>query len=537
MFTKRGERRDGLAKRGSRPSGGTTTAARADAGHDSTTAWTPRHILVAAAIIAAVVLAVWLRFYRIAEPIAGFHAFNEGFYTRLSALESQRGLLSLLTNPIDLNNPPLYTAVVALAFRLLSPGVAVARAVSVLASLATAVVVYLLGQELWGRRAGITAGLVFLLLPGVVLVGRTAQTDALMVALGTGAVLAWVRGSRKGSGPGWSVAAGALLGAALLTKLPAVVVVPGMVAWEIARYRSFGWLRSRRFLIAVGAAAIVAGPWYLMRVASSGAAFFAAQSSVASSAGDLATAGDLRVTLAVEPFWMLTAGGLLALVLGLVVMARKRSLGDILVATELVSAFAFVAVFHYHTYYLLILTPWVALAAGRGLAAIAETHEATSTALTAVLLVTLGFSAVLMLQGVKWGQWSPKRLEPVFANPDEGVVLQVDKALYDNTYGPAIQFYLPREAIREGDPIPAGAKVLATLRIDRQRTGGPMFTMHSIRPVLFGYQVWQTPPLLNYFANGSWHAQRVGPLWWFGMTDTEVPLPYVLVDDSAQLAR
>jgi hypothetical protein len=151
--------------------------------------------------------------------------------------------------------------------------------------------------------------------------------------------------------------------------------------------------------------------------------------------------------------------------------------------------------------------------------------------------VVLGLSATLMLQGVKWGQWSPKRLAPLFANPDERVVLRVDKALFDNAYGPAIQFYLPDEAIREGAPVPAGTKVLATLRIDRQRTGGEMFTMHSIKPVLFGYQVWQTPPLLNYFANGPWHVKRVGPLWRFGVTDTEVPIPYVLIDDSAELPR
>lgn len=514
-----------------------TKTGNRDEDHGSSTGWTWRRIAVAVSVASAVAFGLWLRLYRISEPIGGYHAFNEGFYTRLAALESQRGLLSWATNPIDLNNPPLFTAIVSLAFRLMSPTVAVARSVSVLASLAAAVTVYLLGRELWGRRAGITAGLVFLLMPGVVLVSHNAQTDSLMVALGLGAVWTWVHGSHRGAGLGWSIGTGVLLGLGLLTKLPVVVVIPGLVAWEVVRHRGMGWVKSRRFLLAVAAAAVVSVPWYLMRIASSGAAYFSTQSELASSASDVANAGDLYVTLGVEPLWMISAAGLLAFAFGLVVMIRSRSLGDILVGTELISAMAFVAVFHFHTYYLLILTPFVALAVGRGLAALAEKNTTASTALTAGLLVVLGFSAMLMLQGVKWGQWSPKQLEPVFANPGQRVALRVDKALYDNAYGPAIQFYLPAEAIREGTPVPPATEVLATLRIDKQRTGGPMFTMRSIRPVLFGYQVWQTPPLLNYFANGSWHAQKVGPIWRFGVTDTEVSLPYVLIDDSAELAR
>ena len=85
-----------------------------------------------------VAFALWLRFYRIGEPIGGYHAFNEGFYTRLAALDSQRGLFAWVTNPLDFNNPPLFTAIVSLAFRLFTPTIAVARGVSVVAGLAAA---------------------------------------------------------------------------------------------------------------------------------------------------------------------------------------------------------------------------------------------------------------------------------------------------------------------------------------------------------------------------------------------------------------
>jgi 4-amino-4-deoxy-L-arabinose transferase-like glycosyltransferase len=503
----------------------------------NTTEWGWRRILLIVAIIAAIVFALWIRFYRIGEPIGGYHAFNEGFYTDLAAKDAHRGLFAWITNPLDVNNPPLFGALVSFAFRLFGPTVAVARSVSVLAGLGAAFAVYLLGKELWGLRAGVSAGLVFLLMPGVVLVSRNVQTDALMVALGLGAVLTWVKGSRRSAHIGWSVATGALLGLGLLTKLPVVIAVPGMVAWEIARHRSLRWLRSRRFLVAVATAAAVSLPWYLVRLATSGGGFLSTQSTLASSASNVGRAGDLFVTLGVEPFWMISAAGLAALVLGLVVVVRMRSLGDILVGAELVTALIFVAIFHFHTYYLLVLTPYVALAAGRGLSEISGKSAAVSTGVTAGLLIMLSFSSILMMQGAKWGQWSPQQLAPAVANSSEHVTLRVDAALNDNLYGPAFDFYFPGRAIREGAPIPSGTEVLATLRIDKQRTGGPMFVMHSVRPVFFGYQVWQIPPLPNYFTNGRLRVERVGPLWRFGLSETEIPLPYVLVDDSAELAR
>lgn len=499
--------------------------------------WRRERIAIGVAVVVAVAFGLWLRFYRIGDPIGGFHAFNEGFYINLAAQDAKRGLFAWVTSPLDANNPPLFSALVALAFRLSAPTVAVARTISVAAGLAAAAAVYGLGRELWGLRAGVSAGLLFLLMPGVVMVSRNVQTDALMVALGVAAVLTWVRGAKRGAGIGWSVATGVLLGMGLLTKLPVVIVAPGMIAFEIAGHRGLAWLRSRRFLVAIAVTAAVSLPWYLLRMASTGSRFFAAQSQLASSAGNVAKAGDLIVSLVYEPFWMITLAGLLATALGVVVMVRSRSLGDILVITELVTALMFVAVFHFHTYYLLVLAPWVALSAGRGLAAIALKRPVVSTALTVTVVAVMGFSAMLMMQGLKWGQWSPAQLAPALANPDERITLRVDKALWDNAYGPAVEFYLPDRAIREGAPIPAGTKVLATLRIDPKRTGGNLFVRHAIKPVLFGYEVWQNPPLLNYFTNGRWNAERVGPLWRFGTTDTEVPIPYVLVDDSAEISQ
>ena len=107
-------------------------------------------------------------------------------------------------------------------------------------------------------------------MPGVVLVSRNVQTDALMVALGLGAMLTWVPALGGALDCGWSVGTGVLLGLGLLTKLPVVVVIPGMIAWEIARYRGMGVVKLRRFLLAVAVAAVVSIPWYLMRVAAAG---------------------------------------------------------------------------------------------------------------------------------------------------------------------------------------------------------------------------------------------------------------------------
>ena len=488
-------------------------------------------------------LAVWLRVYRLSDPIAGFHAFNEGFYVNISLADMHRGLFAWFTHPLDLNNPPLYSLVVTTLFRLFGQSVELARLVSVVSGIVTVWLVFELGRTLFDKRTGVVGAMILALMPGAVLVGRNAQVDPLLVALMFGSVVCWVHASaREEGGDWWALAGGLLLGFALVTKLPAVLVVPGLIVYQTVRSRAWKWVRERRTWAFIGASATVPLVWYAARFALDRGAFVSTQANLADVASSLPNLDTAWHVMFVEPFWMIGAATAVLMIAGIVAMARSRTAGDVLVGIESLTCIVFLVVYHYHIYYWLPATPFFALVAARGLASVTKSSRAWFASVTVATALVLALSSAVMLSGQKWGAWSAAQLQPLVASPADGVVIAVDDDLWNNDMAPVMQYYLPARAIlREDQPAPPGTlrvldlQVLPPEGLSPQMVENDRVAATLVRPVVFGWAVMQEPSHLNYFGNGEWTFERVEPWWYFGI-DTEVAGgDYGLYDITAQV--
>jgi hypothetical protein len=139
--------------------------------------------------------------------------------------------------------------------------------------------VALLGVAVWltwllARRvvpeaplAPFSLALTFFLWPGVVVRAGTFSNAALEIALGAALALALWRASSERS-ERWLVAAGALTGAALLTKLTMLAFVPALAMVGFAFLREGRW----RAVAAAGALpAVIVAPWVIFNLGEYGA--------------------------------------------------------------------------------------------------------------------------------------------------------------------------------------------------------------------------------------------------------------------------
>ena len=126
------------------------------------------------------------------------------------------------------------------------------RTLSALAMAAAAACVALVGRRLAGARAGLTAGLVFALVPSVSRFAQEIRFYALAVLVATLATLLLLRALDRPSGPRWAAYAAclALLG---YVEVVALSVVAGHIAGAVLRSWHDHDRRQLRFLPAVAA--------------------------------------------------------------------------------------------------------------------------------------------------------------------------------------------------------------------------------------------------------------------------------------------
>lgn len=142
-------------------------------------------VSLAVAVVAAAVLSA-----RLSRP--ELHV-DEVTYLRSVVESMARG--SMLPVQEDgslfINKPPLSLWLMRLSCELLGPSPFAARLPSVLAAVATAVVLYLFGAAVFGEGVGIAAALIFVLTPGILRLHglRSATPDALEILLVTSAIV------------------------------------------------------------------------------------------------------------------------------------------------------------------------------------------------------------------------------------------------------------------------------------------------------------------------------------------------------------
>ena len=204
--------------------------------------------------------------YRADDSFRGFLSFNEGFYTDIATQYANMPLYRVITAPLDLNNPPLYLLLLTIAFKVFGVGVFVARSLSIVFSLASVYFLYKLGKHFYGSVAGLMAALLFALNPALQLVGRNIQPEALFLFLVLSSIYFYLL-SVEQENARMAVISGILLGLGILTKLPAVLVLMGIVVWHLAAKQK-QLLIDRRFYQFSATALVVGTSWFIYQAAS-----------------------------------------------------------------------------------------------------------------------------------------------------------------------------------------------------------------------------------------------------------------------------
>jgi 4-amino-4-deoxy-L-arabinose transferase-like glycosyltransferase len=339
---------------------------------------------------------------------------------------------------------------------------------------------------------------------------------------------------------------GALLGLALITKLPAILVFGALAAWEIWRTHGFAWLKKRRVWLFVGGFAAFGLPWHLVQLIFNGSAYLGAQAGIGSSfmAPDSVF---WQYTFARElswmhwpPFWLFVLGAL-------VYVAWKRESGDKLAIAFIAVNLLFYVFYHFHTYYLLPIAPFTALAAARAIDAIRERIPALGWATFGVFVACLSLGAVVTLAGNKIGSFSPAEIEPALGVEADGADLWADWSIWANM-GPAVDMYVPNMTVQK---LPQGTyeptfEQLATGKrsflltpyiAQDPQTGAALpglvqFEEHPNEVVLFGVSVFQIPQNRHLMANGPWQVKwGAYPFFTFGLKPSATPQPGPLIYD------
>lgn len=166
-----------------------------------------------------------------------------------------------------LNKPPLVYWAMASSFRVFGVSEWSARLVPALASLLVLVLIAVWGARCWNNRTAWAAALVWASGIGVVAMGRTANTDMLLcsaIALTMFGIF-WATELKGQKQLAMGALAGVGMALALLSKGPVGVALPLLFA---AIYVSIikGWPRApwRALVLAVGVAALLGAPWFLM---------------------------------------------------------------------------------------------------------------------------------------------------------------------------------------------------------------------------------------------------------------------------------
>lgn len=503
----------------------------------------PRELLALAGVL---VLGVAIRLVHITQPIAGYFAYNEAYYLMHGITDSGRGWLSALISSSDPNNPPLFLWLVSRGFSLAGANVVWPRVISVAASALTAAASWSLARTLFNREVALTAAVMTLLAPGFALVGRTAQPDALMVALITAGCAVYalavrhdrVEGSTPAIRTALAVGAGLLLGLATLAKLPAALALAGIASWEVLRLRGF-----RRLVITGAVWAVCWLPWYIVRFAT-GVGFASSQGRLFASA-EAPTWRFLALGYGNELLWMLSPVIAILALAGLFVMGRARTSGDVFVLSLAAVYAVFYLFFRYHSYYLAPLTPFLAIAAARALTSLVAAKGRGFAVAVAVVCAATLWATTMALSGSVWGGWSPATLPSDVARARQALLLPASDPVRIvasewvwGNFGPVLRVYAPTQgsplqpattrgpAVRAHgfeDAAAAGPDAL-TVDLVQNRPDAPAIILSEtiVRPVVFGVAIAQDGN--DYlFANGPLSFERVGPLWRFGLDRASVP--------------
>lgn len=184
--------------------------------------WLLSTALPLAAILA---IAVFLRFWQLGA--VGFNGDEAVYAGTAASLAGDRALSTLF--PVFRAHPLLFQTLLSVVLRIHESDWT-ARAFAALIGVAAVGMTFLLGRRLYGRGAGLLAALLLAVMPYHVIVSRQVLLDGLMTLCATAALYCVVR-YLQGATPGWLLAGGAMMGAAILAKETSLILLGGLYAF------------------------------------------------------------------------------------------------------------------------------------------------------------------------------------------------------------------------------------------------------------------------------------------------------------------
>src|SRR5579864_550833 len=201
----------------------------------------------AVALLLVVILGLALRLYEVRNPILDHPGWRQGDEAAIARnfYELQNNIFYPQT---DYDGPPpnyvelelqIVPYLAAQGYRVFGVHEVFGRLLAIAFSVATIPILYLLGAQLFGPRAGLFAALLFAIAPGAVYYGRAIIPESDMLFFSCLALLFWWRWLRTWRRADLAIAV-VLAALAWLAKPPALVLLLPMmaVAWTRLRGRT-----------------------------------------------------------------------------------------------------------------------------------------------------------------------------------------------------------------------------------------------------------------------------------------------------------
>lgn len=451
-----------------------------------------RRAWVALALLLALGCAI--RSYRISEPIGGYHAYNEAWYS----IVARNYVAGTLLEPriyevgIDFRTPPLYSYLVYFAEPLVGDFVLAARWVSVVSSLVAMVFVFLIANAAWGAPSGLFAASLFGFAPIAVTVGRNAQTDMTYVAFLLGTIYFYLL-SREREGLRYAALTGAFFAASFFTKYFAVLLPPTLLVWELLHGHR-RWI-DRRLAVAFGVFVVLVAPYFVYHLTTSFDVFLEQQFAGAVNVTRFDPSWDtlkrisLNVFFGISPVYCCIFAPA-----GVYVLWRADTTAS-LFALGFVAYFALYFLNDNHSYYLLTQLPFLALVAGRALAAIPAGRF--SNVLLGLLVVNGAVASVLFLASAKYGWEVIEDLVDAATRRSPNPVILLEQSLADSN-GPVFKYYCPGCDLVVKESLPRNAE-----RIDIDYDRSVVVIKDDLRGARDGYEIVSHDSLcINLFGTG-----------------------------------
>lgn len=170
-------------------------------------------------------VAAFLRFWRLTS--IGFNSDEAVYAGTAGSIAGDPSLRSMF--PVFRAHPLLFQVILSLTGSG-RPSDFEARAVPAIIGVATVLVTYLLGSRLYGRPAGLVAAALLAVMPYHVLISRQVLLDGLMTFCSTVVLYCVVRYADSLRSM-WLLAAGAMMGLAVLSKETSLVLLGGLYAF------------------------------------------------------------------------------------------------------------------------------------------------------------------------------------------------------------------------------------------------------------------------------------------------------------------